>query len=141
MCGTIGSGGRGDGGGGSGGGDDGRPPRRGTRLAPELDRRLVSDEPLDEIIGWWNNSAAGFGNEAIHLHNFSDNELAVHVISLVSGCGDDNADNRIANLDFLWPHLGLDGAKLADPAYVEQVILEFIAKLETARTELRKAEG
>jgi hypothetical protein len=33
--------------------------------------------------------------------------------------------------------LGLDGAKLADTAYVKQIMRKFIAKLETARTALR----
>ena len=128
----------------------GEPPRRrGTKLAPELDRRLGTNEDLVDVIEWWHEAWRAALRLSLTFRitgdcqpkNFSDNELAVHVISLVSGCGDDNADNRIANLDFLWPHLGLDGAKLADPAYVEQVILEFIAKLETARTELRQAEG
>jgi hypothetical protein len=128
---------------GSDGGSGEQPGRRGTSLAPELDRKLVGDEPLDEIIGWWSSSAARFRKEITNLHDLSDNELAVHTIGLVSGCGDDNADNRIANLDFLWPQLGLDGAKLADPAYVEQVILKFIAKLKAVRIELRtsRSEG
>jgi hypothetical protein len=119
---------------------EGQPGRRGTSLAPELDRKLVGDEPLDEIVRWWSSSAARFRNEIANLHDLSDNELAVHTIALVSGCGDDNADNRIANLDFLWPQLGLDGAKLADSAYVEQVILKLIAKLEAVRIELRRSE-
>jgi hypothetical protein len=32
---------------------DGRPERRGTRLAAELDRRLSGDAPLSDIISWW----------------------------------------------------------------------------------------
>jgi hypothetical protein len=41
---------------GSGGGGGGLPERRGTRLASELDARLSGDEPLGDIIGWWNDS-------------------------------------------------------------------------------------
>jgi hypothetical protein len=66
------------------GGDDGRPRRRGTSLAPELDRRLAGDEPLDEIIRWWHDSWRAavrlrkvfpHGDEHVQPKNFSDNEL------------------------------------------------------------------
>ena len=46
-------------------GGDGRPWRRGTRLAPELDRRLAGDEPLDEIICWWDDSWRAGGSGGI----------------------------------------------------------------------------
>jgi hypothetical protein len=84
---TIGSG---------GGGDDGRPRRRGTSLAPELDRRLAGDEPLEEAIFWWHDSwrasvrlrkVLPHGDENVQPRNFSDNELACFVIAVTSGCG------------------------------------------------------
>jgi hypothetical protein len=68
----------------------------------------------------------------------SDNEFAVFIISIVSGCGTDNSDNNwVAELHSFWPLAGLDAAKLADDAYVRQVMLKFIARLEAARAELR----
>ena len=59
-----------------------------------------------------------YGDESIrpdvfsdHLGNFSDNEFAVFMISVVSGCGSDNSDNRIAELHTLAPMLGLEDAR------------------------------
>jgi hypothetical protein len=144
MYGTLGSG---------GGGGGGEPRRRGTSLAAELDRRLAGDEFLGDVIDWWSNTWRAraelymkftHGDEAIrpdvfsdHLANFSNNEFAVYMISVISGCGSDNLDNRIAELYTLAPMLGLDSAKLADDAYVREIARKFIAKLEAARTELR----
>jgi hypothetical protein len=124
-------------------------------LAPELDRRLASDEFLGDIIEWWSDTwraKAGlymtfaYGDEAIHpsnfadhLGNFSDNELAVYIIAVISGCGSCCDDNRVAELRSFGPSkLGLDSEKLTDDAYVKQVMAKYINKLEAARTELRR---
>ena len=73
-----------------------------------------------------------------HPSNFSDNEFAAHMVSVLSGCCCiDDDDGRVAKLDFLWPMLGLDSAKMTDPAYAQEVALKFIAKLGAARVELR----
>jgi hypothetical protein len=37
-------------------GGDGRPWRRGTSLAAELDRKLAGDEPLTDVVVWWHDS-------------------------------------------------------------------------------------
>jgi hypothetical protein len=125
------------------GGGDGRPWRRGTRLAPELDRRLAGDEPLDEIIGWWNDSWRAairlrkvfpHGDENVQPKNFSDNELAAFVINITSGCG---IDDRGATLHWLWPMLGFDGARMSDAAYAETVRDKYWTQLENARAALR----
>jgi hypothetical protein len=58
------------------GGGGGQPRRRGTRLAPELDRRLAGDEFLGDIIGWWSDTWRAsaelymtftYGDEAIRV--------------------------------------------------------------------------
>jgi hypothetical protein len=139
-------------------GGDGRPwRRRGTSLAPELDRKLAGDEPLDEVIGWWISSwraATGLyikfvqGKEDIHPgrfsdhpSNFSDNEFAVFMVSVLSdGCGTVNSDNRIADLHALGPSLlELDTAKLGDDAYVGQGMRKYLERLIEARAALRDA--
>jgi hypothetical protein len=140
--------------GGGGGGGGGQPRKRGTSLAVELDRKLAGDEYLGDIIDWWDDSWRArarlyvkfvggnenirHGNFSDHPDNFSDNESAVHMVCVLSGCGRDN--NRIADLDFLWSRRGIDSAKLADDTYVSQLMQKFIAKLENARTELRNQQ-
>jgi hypothetical protein len=139
-----------EGGNGSGGG--GRPERRkGTRLAPELDRRLAGDEPLDKAIEWWHDEWRGatrmhiafaFGNEAIvdgfQPVNFSDNEFAVFMIATLSGCG---VDDRAAQLHWLWPMAGLDAAKMTDATYAREAMGKYIDQLIAARTELRRSRN
>jgi hypothetical protein len=136
-----------------GGGGDGRPRRRrGTKLAPELNRRLAGDEDLCNIIRWWHNAwrettrmhikfTAGSeaAVEALQPRNFSDNELAcfvtaISIIVITSGCcGDKHDDGRAI---YLRSKLGLN-AKMLDPAYVRKVMREYVGKLIAARAELR----
>ena len=135
-------------------GGDGRPWRRGTRLAPELDRRLAGDEPLDEIICWWDDSwrtairlrkVLPHGYEDIQPRNFSDNELACFIIAITSGCDSSEADettrirtaNQLAGLQRLWTKLGFEGAKMVDPAYAKAVRDKYWTTLENARAAFR----
>ena len=135
------------------GGGDGRPWRRGTRLAPELDRRLAGDEPLEEAIFWWHDSWRAavrlrkvfpHGDEHVQPKNFSDNELAAFVIAVTSGCGseagDDNtaAANKLAKSQRLWTQLGFEAAKMVDPAYAGAVRDKYWTTLENARATLRR---
>jgi hypothetical protein len=140
-----------------GGGDDrgdGRPWPRGTRLAPELDRRLAGDEPLDEIICWWDDSwrtairlrkVLPHGYEDIQPRNFSDNELACFVIAITSGCGSEadedgtaqHTANQLAELQRLWTSLGFEGARMVDPAYAKAVRDKYWTTLENARAAFR----
>jgi hypothetical protein len=137
-----------------GGGGGGRRPerRKGTRLAPELDRRLAGDEPLDAIIGWWDDKwhsatrmllmfAATSGNESVieefQPGNFSDTEYAVFLISLLSGC---SVDDRATQLHWFWPKVGLDAAKMTDPAYAQGAMGRFIDRLLAARAELQQQQ-
>jgi hypothetical protein len=138
--------------GGNTGGGGGRrlPERRGTRLALELDRRLASDEPLDKVIGWWHDAwrsalhlfvmfAAASGNEALvaefQPENFSDNEYAVFIVSMLSGCG---VDDRATALHWFWPKVGLDAAKVTEPAYAQGAMGRFLDRLLAARAELKQ---
>ena len=114
-------------------------PRCGTRLAAELDRRLAGDEPLDEIIEWWDDAWRAairlrkvfpHGDENVQPRNFSDNELAVFVIAITSGCG---IDDRGATLHWLWSMLGFDSARMSDAAYAETVRDKYWTQLENAR--------
>jgi hypothetical protein len=78
-----------------GAGGDGRPWRRGTKLAAELDRRLAGAEDLCDVIFWWHDAwraavrlaLKSRDTEDIQPWNFSDNELACFVIAMTSGCG------------------------------------------------------
>ena len=138
---TIGSG---------GGGGDGRPRRRGTRLAPELDRRLAGDEPLDDIIDWWTDSWRAairlrkifpHGDEHVQPKNFSDNEFAAFMASMLCGCGyeaENGNANKVTDLRWFWSNTGIDGAKVAaDADYAWQLMEEWIERLERARAVLR----
>jgi hypothetical protein len=132
------------------GGDDGRPWRRGTRLAPELDRRLAGDEPLDDIIDWWHESWRAalrlrkifpHGDKDVQPKNFSDHEFAAFMASMLCGCSCEvergNA-NKVVDLQWLWSNTGIDGAKVAaDADYAWQLMEEFIERLERARAVLR----
>jgi hypothetical protein len=144
-----------------GGGGGGLPPRRGTRLAAELDRRLAGNEPLDKIICWWDDSWRAairlreifpHGDENVQPRNFSDNERACFVIVITSGCGgeadetDEDKATRIhtakqlAGLQRLWIKLGFEGAKMVDPAYAEAVRDKYWTTLENARTALQAGQ-
>jgi hypothetical protein len=136
---------------GEGNSGGGRPERpRGTRFAAELDRRLASDEPLHAIIDWWNDerrrvfdtlltfaSASGDVSlvEEFQPGNFSDNEHSVFLICILSGC---SADDRATQLHWFWPKIGLDAAKMTDPAYAHEAMGRFIDRLLAARVELRR---
>src|SRR6516225_4943672 len=94
----------------------GEPPRRrGTKLAPELDRRLGTNEDLVDVIEWWHEAWRAALRLSLTFHrtedcqpkNFSDNELAVFVLVMTSGCG---IDNRGTELHWLWSMLGFDCA-------------------------------
>jgi hypothetical protein len=136
---------------GGGGGNDGRPPRRrGTKLAPELDRRLAGDEDVGNIIGWWHDTwrettrmhidfSAGSkaAVEALQPRNFSDNEIICFMISMLSGCcGDEYDDGRAIYLRSIWPKLGFDDAKMLDPAYAREAMGKYIDRLIAARATL-----
>jgi hypothetical protein len=67
---------------------------------PDLPRSstagLPGDEPLEEVIFWWDNSWRSalrlrkvdpHGDYHIQPKDFSDNELACFVIAITSGCG------------------------------------------------------
>ena len=139
---------------GGGGGGGGRPWRRGTRLAPELDRRLAGDEPLDEVIIWWHDSWRAAlrrrkvdpdGDYHAQPRNFSDNELACFVIAITSGCGSEadedgtaqHTANQLAELQPLWTSLGFEGARMVDPAYAKAVRDKYWTTLENARAAFR----
>jgi hypothetical protein len=142
-----------------GGGDgDGRPWRRGTRLAPELDRRLAGDEDLCDIIDWWHDSWRANlrlrkvdpqGDYHVQPKNFSDNELACFVIAVTSGCGsepdqteEDKATslrtaNQLAEVQWLCAKLGFEAAKMVDPAYAYAARDKYWTTLENARAASR----
>ena len=61
---------------GSDGGSGEQPGRRGTSLAPELDRKLVGDEPLDEIIDL--TECARFHERATTSESTTRIELAIN---------------------------------------------------------------
>jgi hypothetical protein len=117
----------------------GEPPRRrGTKLAPELDRRLGTNEDLVDVIEWWHEAWRAALRLSLTFHrtedcqpkNFSDNELAVFVLVMTSGCG---IDNRGTELHWLWSMLGFDCAKMSDPGYAETVQDKYWTRLEAFR--------
>jgi hypothetical protein len=137
---------------GSVGGGGGRwPERRGTRLAPELDRKLAGDEPLNEVIHWWDEEwraavrlrrVLPHGDENVQPRNFSDNELAAFVIAITSGCGSGpdgkNTIKQLAELQWLWTKLGFEVVRMSDATYAEAVRDKYWTQLETARAELQQ---
>jgi hypothetical protein len=136
------------------------PPRRGASLAAELDRRLAGDELLSDIVLWWSEAwrtavslsavSSPHGGESIRPENFSEsfskNEFTCYIISTISDFAysddDDDADDRIVKLQPFWSMVGLDGAKMADSAYVQQVMQIYMRLLMVARLRFRlRARG
>jgi hypothetical protein len=105
---------------GGGGGGGHLPERRGTRFAPELDRRLAGNEPLSAVLNWWDDewraamrvqvefssSMKDPGIKALRPENFSDNEWLAFTFSALNSCycGADPSEYS----ESYWPMLGID---------------------------------
>jgi hypothetical protein len=112
-----------------GGGGGGKQPRRhGTKLAPELNRRLASDEDLCNIIRWWHHAwrettrmhikfTAGSeaAVEALQPRNFSDNELACFVTAITMSVITSGYKQGL-------------NVKMLDPAYVQQIMKKYVGE-------------
>jgi hypothetical protein len=83
-------------------------------------------------------------DENVQPRNFSDNEFAAFMISMICGCNyeiNERDVKKVADLQWLWSNTELDCARMSDAAYTETVQDKYWTQLENAREALRKADG